>query len=285
MRRCQRALPPSIHLCHPGRPEGEPGTTADPKGLCLWLWSPDRRFAPSGVTGKGFRQLRSAYSSGRPSTALPIRDFYKILTIYLSHHKIWLTNIPVADMETVHRCTDADMSWHNKPGCTPVRPGFVLGSAVKRYTLWTPQFRPRSGDSAARTQRRRQVLRRGRPCMAPKSPLTPSLRSAPKGFPRRSPARRPGPVGAPLRASLPVRVPEGPFPGCRSAGLRIRRSAPRFPAAGSPEGSPAPDLDGRSRLAVPPSIRSRRSSSPAQALSARRLPTLPRHASLRLPIA
>ena len=126
MRRCLTALPPSIHSCHPGRPEGEPGTRADPKGLCRWLWSPDRRFAPSGVTGKGFRQLRSAYSSVRSSITLPIRDNYKMLTIFSSHHKILLTNFPVADMETAHRCTDADRPWHNKPGCTPVRSGFVL---------------------------------------------------------------------------------------------------------------------------------------------------------------
>ena len=104
MRRCLRALPPSIHLCHPGRPEGEPGTGADPKGFCLWLWTPDRRFAPSGVTGKGFRQLRSAYSSVRSSITLPIRDNYKMLTIFSSHHKILLTNFPVADIETAHRC-------------------------------------------------------------------------------------------------------------------------------------------------------------------------------------
>ncbi len=93
-------------------------------------------------------------------------------------------------------------------------------------------------------------------------------------------------AGVPRRAShmVPARRPG---PRARPCGLPRRSAFPkvRFPAAGSPEGSPAPDLDGRSRLAVPPSIRSRGPGSPAQAPIARRLSPLPRPASLRSPIA
>lgn len=93
-------------------------------------------------------------------------------------------------------------------------------------------------------------------------------------------------AGLPRRAShmVPAR---GPEPRARPCGPPCRSAFPkaRFPAAGSPEGSPAPDLDDRSRLAVPPSIRSRGLGSPAQAPIARRLSPLPRPASLRSPIA
>ena len=73
--------------------------------------------------------------------------------------------------------------------------------------------------------------------MAPKNPLTPSLRACPEGLPTWS-------------------RPEGLDRGLALAGCPRRSAFPkvRFPAAGSPEGSPAPDLDDRSRLAVPPSI-------------------------------
>ena len=73
----------------------------------------------------------------------------------------------------------------------------------------------RRPERKAQTQRRRQVLRRGRPSMAPKSPLTPSLRACPEGLPTWS-------------------LPEGPDRGLALAGCpavpRSRRSASRLPA-------------------------------------------------------
>ena len=91
-------------------------------------------------------------------------------------------------------------------------------------------------DSEPQNQRRRQVLRRGRHSCAPKSSLTPSLRFCPEGLSHVGHAtfrsRSPGsPFDFPCRSTLPkARFPvTGPPEG--------------FPAASSPEGSLAPDLD------------------------------------------
>ena len=36
--------------CRPDRPKGEPESRVAWHGFCLWLWTPDRRSAPSGAT-------------------------------------------------------------------------------------------------------------------------------------------------------------------------------------------------------------------------------------------
>ena len=109
-------------------------------------------------------------------------------------------------------------------------PGTANPAALRcsRALFWAPgdcagrQRRRRGGQPlrtagpVAQTQRRRQVLRRGRPCMAPKSPLTPSLRVCPEGLPTPVSNPKARTAGSPLRAAL--------------AGLRSRRPASRLPA-------------------------------------------------------
>ena len=59
--------------CRPGRPKGEPGSRVDPTGFCPWLWSPDRRCAPSGVTRGGCRALRQRAGHSAQGRALTRR--------------------------------------------------------------------------------------------------------------------------------------------------------------------------------------------------------------------
>ena len=114
----------------------------------------------------------------------------------------------------------------------------------------------RSTVSGPQTQRRRQVLRRGRPSLAPKSPLTPSLRACPEGLPTWS---RPEGLDRGLALAGRPAVPRSRRPASRPP---ARPKAPRLPTS-------------TTEAAWPFRLRSfpEGSGSPARASSARRLPT------------
>ena len=179
----------------------------------------------------------------------PRRANHKILTVFWSHHKILLTNFPVADKEAPHRCVRRGQALTQQTRLHSGAAGFCFGESCdcRRRNVRAPD-KFRFGFSKAQTRSPNAKKAPGASTRTSQhgSEEPPDTFSA--GVPRRAshmvPARRPGPRARPCGLPPPDCVPEGPLSGCRLA-RRLPGSRPRRP---KPPGRSAFDPVPRARL-------------------------------------